>query len=636
MDKNKKALAGFLLISLLSFSVVPYLSVSAQTCDPDALVPVSYGQRGTAVRNAQACLMEAGYDIPAGATGYYGSQTREAVKKFYADWYGPWHGNNLGPMGVAELKSMLTQAPEQPQQPTGGQQPSGGVSQQVLMQVLTLLTQGKTNEALALLLQALGGQAPTTTPTTTQQAQEGFLTVEQDPSVTGVTLREGETGKVFGLRFRADNGPVNVQSVFLRWNSNTAPYRVISNLRVLDDQGNALYQTAVTSRTFYQDSSLNYYLPVSGLNYNVPVNQYRSLFVEVTVVGTLPSGVSSAGFKVNANDVRARDGLGIDRFGPTSPISQSFSLQQSLAGSAYLVVARNANTPQEGLVFANPTDGRVWKVKVLSFDVTAKNDNLRLTEVTATTSGSANVTALYLAQGNQILDVKPGTSTVTFNVVPANFVVNKDQTVTFDILADVSNAATLPATLTVRVATVTAQNSLGGQANSSGNAVSNQLSFVTVGPEVQLVSMNTEYIAPSQNVSSSYKVTLTFNVTPRGGTVYMGTSSSPTTTFVALVLQKDTGATSTPNGGVTVQLKQGNQDITNTLNPAAGNGLYPLSEGQTYTFVVTAVQNGAPSGNTGLYRWIVDRLIYRVADPGSDLTVPGVSKTWMTGYTNVQ
>jgi hypothetical protein len=93
MERNKKAIVGLVLTSLLAFSVVPYFNVRAQTCNPDALVPVKYGQRGSAVKNAQACLIEAGYDIPGGATGYYGTQTRNAVKEFYADWYGAWSGN---------------------------------------------------------------------------------------------------------------------------------------------------------------------------------------------------------------------------------------------------------------------------------------------------------------------------------------------------------------------------------------------------------------------------------------------------------------------------------------------------------------------------------------------------------------
>jgi hypothetical protein len=98
------------------------------------------------------------------------------------------------------------------------------------------------------------------------------------------------------LRFRADNGAVSVKSIFLRWIGSVAPYRVISALRVVDSQGNVLYQTNVGPNTFLQDSSLNYYLPITGLNINVPKNGYTSVFVEVTVVGTIPSMVNSLTF----------------------------------------------------------------------------------------------------------------------------------------------------------------------------------------------------------------------------------------------------------------------------------------------------------------------------------------------------
>ncbi|MER3406933.1 MAG: hypothetical protein C4278_00665, partial [Patescibacteria group bacterium] len=111
---NKKLLLSALTLSLL-FGVVPFVNTRAVSCNPNALWPVSYGQRGDAVRNAQLCLMEAGYDISAGATGYYGAQTRAAVRAFYADWYGSWHGNNLGPQGVAQLKSLLVGEKPKPQ-----------------------------------------------------------------------------------------------------------------------------------------------------------------------------------------------------------------------------------------------------------------------------------------------------------------------------------------------------------------------------------------------------------------------------------------------------------------------------------------------------------------------------------------
>jgi len=571
----KKFLYLSLVLSLLFLGFV--FKVQAQECNPDALVPVSYGQRGSAVRNAQACLMEAGYDIPAGATGYYGSQTREAVKRFYADWYGNWSGNSLGPRGVAELKSMLVAEPS----PAPISTPPGGVSQEQLQQVLNLLSQGKTAEALVLLL-ALLGQPPTTTPPTTTPpatppAEEGFLTVDKDPTVAAVTLREGESGRVVGLRFRADNGAVTVKSIFLRWTGSVAPHRVISALRVVDSQGSVLYQTNVGPSTFLQDSSLNYYLPVSGLNVSVPKNGYASVFVEVTVIGTLPSGVTSMSFAVNPNDVRGRDGLEIDRFGPSGTLAWTATLQPSLAGNAKFVGALNPNTPKQQYVFGDPTDGKAYKVKVLSFDLTAKNDNLRVTQITGSVTNTSTVQAVYLAQGNNVMDVRTpsATGTFTFDVTPSNFVVNRDQTVTFDVLVDLF-ASSVPsvATFTVSVATTSGVNSLGDTVSSPTNVTSEMMRAVRLGPRFAAVEKTISVTRNEDNSTTTVQsVVFRVNVTAVGGQLYV-----PKQNTAIITLETASGTTSTVSV-VPTAVRVG----TTLVNPLQ-SGYYVVPEGSTYEF----------------------------------------------------
>jgi peptidoglycan hydrolase-like protein with peptidoglycan-binding domain len=537
--------------------------VKAESCDPEALVPVSYGQRGSAVRNAQACLMEAGYDIPAGATGYYGEQTRRAVQAFYQDWYGNWDGRRLGPRGVAELKSRLAAAPgEGPSQPS---QPS---------------QQDQISALVAAVLAALQQMGLLPSTSTQQQAagEEGFLTVDKDPTVAAVTLREGESGRVVGLRFRADNGAVRVQSIFLRWTSSVAPHRVISALKVVDSQGNVLYQTNVGPSTFLQDSSLNYYLPVSGLNVNVPKNGYASVFVEVTVVGTLPSGALGSNalrFAVDQNDVRGRDGAGIDRFGPSGTLPWSATLQQSLAGNARFVLALNPNTPKQGYVFGDPTDGRAEKVKVLSFDVTARNDNLRVTKVEGSVTNTSTVQAVYLAQGNNVMDVRTpsATGTFVFDVTPANFTVNRDQTVTFDVLVDLYATPTPGvATFTVSVATTTGVNSLGDNISSTSTTVTSEMMrAVRVGPQFAKVSADVQRsYNQNTNTSTVSSITYVVNVTPKGGPIYLPTTTAATTTL--------SGGTST---SVSLDVKEVRLGTT-VLIPNSPRGYYVLQENQTY------------------------------------------------------
>jgi hypothetical protein len=627
----KKSLVYFVAFATLFYLLSPVGLLRAQTCDPDALSAVKnpqnvlrFGARNSAVKNLQACLIEAGYNIPAGATGYYGAQTRNAVKEFYKEWYGAWHGNWVGSQGVSKLVAIVKGVQEQPttaEQPTA---PTTGISPDVLAQVLQKIQAGDVQGALSLLLSALGGaQAPTTAeqptqPTTAEQptqptaAEEGFLTVDKDPTVAAVTLREGESGKVVGLRFRADNGAVNIKSIFLRWTGSTAPHRVISALKVVDSQGNVLYQTNVGPNTFLQDSSLNYYLPISGLNVVVPKNGYASVFVEVTIVGTLPSGVRSLSFAIKQNDIRGVDGAGIDRFGPSGELEWKATLSTTLAGQARFVGALNPNTPKQGYVFGEPVDGRAEKVKVLSFDLTAKNDNLRVTQITGSVTNTSTVQAVYLAQGNNVLDVRtPAASgAFTFDVTPANFIINKDQTVTFDVLVDfVAPDVPNVATFTVSVATTSGVNSLGDNISSATQVTSEVMRAVRRGPQFAIVSADVQRsYNPNTNTSTVTSITYVLNITPKGGEIYIPTTNAATATL--------SGGTSTSVALDVKEVRLGTTVLTDS------GGKYTLQENQTYQVtyekIATAIaEYGGPAkvvSQLSEFRWSPDGTTWINAD----------------------
>lgn len=80
-------------------------SSQTHTCDTIDTSRVQYGQSNADVEMLQRCLIQAGYSIPAGVTGYYGEQTRSAVRAFYAQviQMSEWHGNSVGPVGKSAL-----------------------------------------------------------------------------------------------------------------------------------------------------------------------------------------------------------------------------------------------------------------------------------------------------------------------------------------------------------------------------------------------------------------------------------------------------------------------------------------------------------------------------------------------------
>lgn len=77
-------------------------------CNSAALGKASYGGSGATISALQNCLIDAGYTIPAGPTGYYGAQTKAAVMKFYAAHMNlpTWDGLSVGPLGRAKLATV--------------------------------------------------------------------------------------------------------------------------------------------------------------------------------------------------------------------------------------------------------------------------------------------------------------------------------------------------------------------------------------------------------------------------------------------------------------------------------------------------------------------------------------------------
>jgi hypothetical protein len=570
----KKPLVYFVVLSTL-FSlvpVVPFNYSSAATCDPDALRPVSYGQRGSAVRNAQACLIEAGYDIPAGATGYYGSQTRNAVRQFYRDWYGAWPGDRLGPQGVQQLRSLLAGGSEQStdtdtetttQQPTS-EQPQQTQQNNQFMQLLMLmlpflgvnLDATTTNQLMQAISSGDFTQLATVLANLRQQQQQqqqtqegltpgvpGLLSIDQDPSVSGVIVREGETKKVFGIRMRADSGAVSVKSIVLRWgqgNNQPAPHRVLSKLELVDSNDNVLYSTNVTSGTFNEDLSGRYYLTISGLNFVVPANSYRSVFVRVSLVGTLPNVSNwnnTVNFEVRGSEVRGVDGTGSTISASndlTNANALTFDVESTLAGAAKIDASRNVNSPRTGYVF--PTDqvnNKAVDVRALIVDITAKNDNLRITKIKGKVVNTSTVERVRVSFGNSSFSAVPNSAgDFELDVNSANFVVNRDQTQSINLSVDLRNATYSPATFTVEVSNIETRNSLGDTANSPVNVKSDVLSFIKSGPELTVNSKTLVLRARRDNndiaTTTIGVIEYVISVKAVGGSVYIPTASVAT------------------------------------------------------------------------------------------------------------
>jgi hypothetical protein len=357
----------FALVTSLTVatSLVPVAPLTfAQSCDPNALVPVKYGQKGNAVKNAQLCLMEAGYDIPAGATGYYGAQTRNAVKEFYSEWYGAWDGNSLGPKGVAQLKKLLAHTQPSGGQPTGGQ-PTGGQQDTtaLLAQVLALLAQGKTQEALQLLTQLMSGQNQQPAPT-------GQVSVSLSPNnPVGGSLIAG-AAQVPVLVFTVSNGTngdVTITGLTFR------KVGVVSDINItngyLSEGNNILAQFSSFSQGV---------MTFSGNLVTVPAGQSKELTLRLDVSSGASTGQTVAFELTNVNVSSGQVSGNLPLRGGTYTLTQvsNPSLAQ-ITGFAYQGVTSQVDAGTQG-------------VRIFAASLNVVNSPVKLMSVRFSITGSIN------------------------------------------------------------------------------------------------------------------------------------------------------------------------------------------------------------------------------------------------------
>ena len=130
----KKINAGVMAVVVCAGFLFSNVSFAQVVCNPGALGMTTFGEQGRAVGALQACLIAAGYDIPAGATGFYGEQTRTAVKQFYKEALQimDWDGDSVGPLGRSALAGYV-RVPvvdnDVPRSTSAGYKPAGTVAE---------------------------------------------------------------------------------------------------------------------------------------------------------------------------------------------------------------------------------------------------------------------------------------------------------------------------------------------------------------------------------------------------------------------------------------------------------------------------------------------------------------------------
>lgn len=553
---------------ILIASTVAVLAVAVLASAATFNVNLTVGSRGADVTALQTALIAAGYSIPAGATGYFGSQTQAAVKLYQAAKGIPNTGF-VGPLTRAALNGA----------------PVATVPGTVVCPV--------------------GYDCVPKTGTTpvigTVGGSEGLFKNINASGDIDTDLKEGDKNvKVLGVEFDADESDMTITRVDVVMEntaSSTSSYRIeryFTNIALWLD-GKKIASAPVSAGE--RDGSV-YTFRVTGLSGVVKENATAQMFVALDAVANVDSDDTTAEWSVTipAAGVRAVDTAGIsDTYFTSAYDSTGVTVNSATVGD--LDLAKASSNPDADDIEVSDTDDTT--VTALVANLEANGQAITVTEIpvtltTTNASTSAIVRNLKLYQGSTLLKTKTVTSAassvdVVFNDLDID--IAKDSKVTLTVKATVkpiesdSTNFTQGDSFNVAIdgAAVLAEDANGEDASTSGDANGEEMTLRTEGLALTLVSVNEEKEnGAGGSVDDIGTYTIVFDAKAFGGEdVYIGATST-----------EDASPTASAGAGVTYSVTNDGSNATNAILTAAGSesedntALYFIPSGDTRRFTL--------------------------------------------------
>jgi len=526
---------------------------------------LTVGSTGTDVTALQSTLIAAGYSIPAGATGYFGSQTKAAVKLYQAA-HGVPNTGFVGPLTRAALNGGTVATPVTSGCPVG----------------YDCFLKGTTGTIV--------------TGTITTVGAEGVITTKlASTPIADANIRTSSNVPVWGVEVKAQGSDMIVDRVLLQMsvgvggtgeagaNSASNPATFVRTIYAYD--GSTLLKSwNVSAADFNKDSSDRYYIIASGLRFVVPKDTSKVLTFKVDVVG-VSSDQSSRyltvqGYAGNTQNIRAIDGAGLSQYSDMSGTANSRQQIFATSGSSTITATANASlSPKATNNKVDSTDGvkgltmQVLDVKSTTGDSTIKKICLAVNA----TSTAGLPSTLYLYDGSTMIGSVSAATTEAGQscFTDLTYSVAKDQTKQLTVKADFASTVHGQAASTSLAATGIQYYKPDSTVASSSNSKitgNNQYLFST-GPQFALVSASSVASAGVKDVSSSsVSGTIVLRATAFGGAMVKPVAADFTVVFASSTQTTYSAANSVTGGQKVV-----------TVDPADAT----VGDGGTYTITVT-------------------------------------------------
>ena len=391
---------------------------------------------------------------------------------------------------------------------------------------------------------------------------EGILSASLAPTPSnGQTINEGDTREaVLGVELEADLSDIKIERIKVKLDDTTNSndrdfYRDIASKMYVMEGSTVLASVNLDSNSVVEETSGNYYVTITGLNYIVRKDTEKTLTIAIDVEDNIDSTLTNGDIwtvTIPAEGIRGVDGAGVNQYSPAtgSSLVRTFTVDDADSENATLQVSTNSGTPDDMEVVCNQTtsEDECDELELLRVDFEAEDDDVTLTDlvvdiVRAGDTSSATATTAYLYDGSTLLGsvtvagTALGVMSATFDDL--EFVIDEDSTETLVVKIDVVDVLAAETTFTADIDTadVTAENSEGDSITESGSAQGETISVRKVGLEVSLVSKSiTTAGAPQSSTANSFStstLTATFSIKFKavGGDILLGTVASGSPVF---------------------------------------------------------------------------------------------------------
>ena len=576
---------------------------------------LTIGSTGSEVSALQTWLIGKGYSIPAGATGYFGTQTQAAVAAYQAaNGISPAVGY-FGPITMAKVNA------------------SAGVS--------TGGTTAVSGCAPGAMYSSTTGQACSTTATTGGSTTtplsggEGSINNFQTIGATNVTLGTGASQQVYGFQFQAGGSDLEVNRIYYAVSNptldgTTRPWNVFQTATLTNGSGATVATVDATNQANWsEDGTLSngnqvYRLDFENVNNVVKEGATQDYYLTLSTDGAFAAGnvISGTQFTVglDSQGLRATDALGLQQYSPSSAGSSTVNLNNNSTGS--ITLSTGSDNPQTQTIMANQYNA-TQNVVVTTF--TLDNTGTSAVELytlpvtlhtASTTAGVDNlaqssslVQDLKIYQGTTLLDTESPSSTFvtggTLSFKNLNVSIPAGTTDAFSVQADIqpvggSNPAPSGAAVQVNIPGTGAdiETTSGSIITPSGSTTGNAIGFAINGLTVDAAPAASTWQVTTSGSGTQQTGTynFTFNVTAFGQDIYV---SSTTNGFTPLQVVDQTGAATTTQAA--------------TISSGANRstlGNYVIHSGQTESFTIGFTKQG----QNGVVQAKLSTLKYGTAD----------------------